>query len=346
MGKSTIQDVAKLAGVSEATVSRALRGLSNVAPATRQRVEDAAAALRFSLSKSASALASGRANRVMLIVSGRLNDWFNSSLLQGTHEILSPAGYDVVPTCITNRDELSRLIAMLPSTRNTDAIIVSSFTLDETFRNALAPLDVPLVGVNNPTVEGLDASVRIDDLGGMHQAVQLLHSLGHRRLAYIGNLIPPDLSYSSNLRGDGFRDTALELGYTEDDLYFAPSRAENQVLPIQEIIRRSTAQMLASPESPTGVCVQTDDMAALMLNELKRQHIRVPEQMSVIGFDDQPTAELLGITTIHQDPVLLGREAATRALDLIQEKRPEQPHLLVDTIPVLRTTTGVPQRIG
>ena len=76
MARSTIQDVAKLAGVSEATVSRALRGLTNVAPATRERVEAAAAELRFTLSKSASSLASGKTHRILLLVSGGLNNWY------------------------------------------------------------------------------------------------------------------------------------------------------------------------------------------------------------------------------------------------------------------------------
>ena len=191
MARSTIQDVAKLAGVSEATVSRALRGLTNVAPATRERVEAAAAELRFTLSKSASSLASGKTHRILLLVSGGLNNWFNSSVLQGAIEILSPEGYDIVPSFVTNSAELSRLIETLPSNRDVDAIIVTSFTLDAAFRAALASLDMPLVGINNPDIDGLNASVRIDDLEGMRQAVQLLHSLGHERLAYIGNLIPP-----------------------------------------------------------------------------------------------------------------------------------------------------------
>ena len=116
MARSTIQDVAKLAGVSEATVSRALRGLSNVAPATRERVEAAAAELRFTLSKSASSLASGKTHRILLLVSGGLNNWFNSSVLQGAIEILSPEGYDIVPSFVTNRAELSHSSRRCPAT--------------------------------------------------------------------------------------------------------------------------------------------------------------------------------------------------------------------------------------
>ena len=346
MARSTIQDVARLAGVSEATVSRALRGLSNVAPATRERVEAAAAELRFTLSKHASALASGRTNRIMLLVSGGLNNWFNSSVMQGAYETLSPAGYDITPSFVTNRDELSQIIEALPSNRNVDAIIIASFTLDAAFREALAAMDLPLVGINNPDVEGLDASVRIDDLEGMRQAVQLLHSLGHERLAYIGNLIPPDLDYSTDLRGEGFHKNALDLGYDEGNLYISLPEEANQFRPTPEIARRNVAELLAAPQRPTGICVQTDEMAAHILNELRRQHVRVPEQMSLIGFDDNPFAQIQDMTTIHQDPVQLGREASLRVLDLLQGKRPEVPHLMVHTTPVLRGTTGVPTDIG
>lgn len=340
MARSTIQDVAKLAGVSEATVSRALRGLSNVAPATRQKVEAAAAELCFTLSKSASSLASGKTRRIMLIVSGGLNNWFNASVLQGAYEVFSPAGYDITPSFITNREELSQLIDILPSNRNADAIIAVSFTLDQAFRDALATVGIPLAGINNPNVEGLDVSARIDDLDGMRQAVQLLHSLGHRSLAYIGNLIPPDLDYSIDLRGDGFLNAARELGYTEDTIYLSPSDTINQTLSLPETARRAVAALLAAPQRPTGICVQNDELAAHILKELRRQHIRIPEQMSVIGFDDNPYADMLDMTSIHQDPVQLGREASQRVLALLRGERPETPHLVVSTTPTLRDTTG------
>ena len=205
---------------------------------------------------------------------------------------------------------------------------------------------MPLVGINNPDIDGLNASVRIDDLEGMRQAVQLLHSLGHERLAYIGNLIPPDLDYSTDLRGEGFHKTALELGYDEGNLYISPPDEANQFRPTTEIARRNVAALLAAPQRPTGVCVQTDEMAAHILNELRRQHVRVPEQMSLIGFDDNQLAQIQDMTTIHQDPVMLGREASRLVLDLLQGKPVAEPHIIVPTTPVLRGTTGVPTDRG
>ena len=173
---------------------------------------------------------------------------------------------------------------------------------------------MPLVGINNPDVEGLNASVRIDDIEGMRQAVQLLHSLGHERLAYIGNLIPPDLDYSTDLRGEGFYKTALELGYCEDDLYISPPDEANQFRQTPEVAQRNVAALLAAPQRPTGVCVQTDEMAV----------------------------HILDMTSIHQDPVMLGREASRLVLDLLRGKPLDDPHITIPTTPVLRGTTGVP----
>ena len=124
MAKPTIANVAELAGVSQATVSRALRGATNVTEETRIKVQRAADQLNFTLSKSASALASGKTMRVILLVSGKLNEWFNSGVLQGVYEELAPVGYDVTPAFITDRSELDRFFSQLPKSRNADAIIV------------------------------------------------------------------------------------------------------------------------------------------------------------------------------------------------------------------------------
>lgn len=153
-----------------------------------------------------------------------------------------------------------------------------------------------------------------------------------------------DLDFSASLRGEGFRRAALDLGYTEDRLYFSSSDVDNQFRPQSEIAKRCVASLLAAPQQPTGICVETDEMAAYILSELRHQGIRVPEQMSVIGFDDSPYAEILDMTTIRQDPLALGREAASRVLALLRGETPDSPHLVIPTVPVLRDTTAVPER--
>lgn len=140
-GTSHHAEVAELAGVSQATVSRALRGVGKVAPKTRAKVEAAADRLGFTLSKSASSLASGKTMRVVLLFSGKLNEWFNANVLQGVCEVLEPEGYDVSPTFVTGRQETERYFAQLPKNRNADAIIIRrSNSTNPHVRNCVSPI--------------------------------------------------------------------------------------------------------------------------------------------------------------------------------------------------------------
>ena len=141
MTRATIAEVAELSGVSQATVSRALRGAGKVAPKTRAKVEAAADRLGFTLSKSASSLASGKTMRVVLLFSGKLNEWFNANVLQGVCEVLEPEGYDVSPTFVTGRQETERYFAKLPKNRNADAIIIRrSNSTNPHVRNCVSPI--------------------------------------------------------------------------------------------------------------------------------------------------------------------------------------------------------------
>jgi DNA-binding LacI/PurR family transcriptional regulator len=340
MARTTITDVAHLAEVSETTVSRALRNFDNVSPTTRQRVLDAAQSLHFTLSRSASSLASGKTMRVRLLVSGKLNQWFNSSVLQGAYEVLSPLGYDITPSFITNNADLSHFLDSLPGESNADAIIVASFTTNDAMRGAFASLGIPIVGINNPSNEEFDASARIDDRAAEEKAVRLLHSLGHTHLAFVGNVLTPDLSYSSNQRAEGFLASALDLGYSRNDLTLHPSTPLNEPKITNDTVRSIVSSVLTAPAMPTGICVEEDQLAVAVLNELKRLDIAVPQRISVVGFDDSVLAEATGLTSIHQDPTELGRTAAQLCAALMNGEQVSEPYRTIDTSLVLRNTTG------
>lgn len=101
--------------------------------------------------------------RVVLLFSGKLNEWFNANVLQGVYEVLEPEGYDVSPTFVTGRQETERYFAQLPKNRNADAIIISSFQLDESAREKLRVTDMPTVGVNIPAESFCDAAIGVDN---------------------------------------------------------------------------------------------------------------------------------------------------------------------------------------
>lgn len=345
MARSTIADVAKLAGVSQATVSRALRGADNVTERTRQKVEQAADQLNFTLSKNASSLASGKTMRVILLSSGKLNDWFDANVLEGVYEVLDPEGYDVSPAVILGKEEADAYFAQLPKNRNADAIIVSSFQLDGTLQQQLKGIDMPSVGVNIPSASFCDASVEADNFGGMEKAVRLLKSLGHRSIAFAVDYIPTNMVYSTSQRMEAFLEAAEQNGYDEDHIDIVSAEPHERPLPLSELASQLVAQLLSSQRHPTAVCAETDAVAIALVKELRRQHLRVPEDVSVIGFDDANIAVDADLTTIHQDPVELGRMAAAKVLQLLGKPIPTDVHVgalhesLEPTI-VLRETTG------
>ncbi|WP_165782790.1 LacI family DNA-binding transcriptional regulator [Bifidobacterium margollesii] len=333
-------DVAAKAGVSQSTASLALRDSKRVKPATKDRVLQAAEELHFTLSKSASSLASGRTMRIFMLVSPAINTWFNASILQGAYQTLHRQGYDLVPYAVRNDPELSEFFALLRGGKNADGAIVSSFDLSRDFKNLLRTLDMPTVGLNTPTTDGFDASICINNANAMNGAVRFLHSQGHRNLAFVEVPDSEPFSFSSSLRSQGFIDSARTLGYDDDAVTVVRGELADSYHSPQDAVSQIVAYLMSLPQRPTGICVETDDFAISLMQELKRLHVRIPEDVSVIGFDDNATAPIARLTTIHQDPVQLGRRAAELTLDLIRHEPPEILHQTQETSLVLRDTTA------
>lgn len=340
MTRTTIADVAKAAGVSVSTVSRALRGLDRVNPETRERVEKEANRLHFSFSKSASSLASGKTMRIAVLLPSEISSWFNSHAFEGIYEMMSKADYDVVPYIVWTQEDLDRFFQNLPGNRNVDAIIEASFDFDEAKKRVLGELTIPVVGMNAPSTHGLDAGVAIDDAAAMSAIVRFLKSLGHKTLAYIGQPVNASPFICSDIvREKGFLDAAKECGYGDDDIIIVPSLTHMDVQNEQDIYSGIVAQLFSAPKQPTGICVSVDAAAVPLLKELRRMGWRVPQDVSVVGFDDDPSASIVDMTTMHQNPTEIGRIAARKTLALLAGETLEEPFSVIPTSLVLRSTT-------
>jgi DNA-binding LacI/PurR family transcriptional regulator len=338
--RTTIADVAKAAGVSVSTVSRALRGLDRVNPETRERVEKEANRLHFSFSKSASSLASGKTMRIAVLLPSEISSWFNSHAFEGIYEVMSKADYDVVPYIVWTQEDLDRFFQNLPGNRNVDAIIEASFDFDEAKKRVLGELTIPVVGMNAPSTHGLDAGVAIDDAAAMSAIVRFLKSLGHKTLAYIGQPVNASPFICSDIvREKGFLDAAKECGYGDDDIIIVPSLTHMDVQNEQDIYSGIVAQLFSAPKQPTGICVSVDAAAVPLLKELRRMGWRVPQDVSVVGFDDDPSASIVDMTTMHQNPTEIGRIAARKTLALLAGETLEEPFSVIPTSLVLRSTT-------
>jgi LacI family repressor for deo operon, udp, cdd, tsx, nupC, and nupG len=330
---SSMADVATLAGVSVSTVSRALRGSELVSPETTARVQAAAQELAFAVSRAASSLATGRLNRIAVLVSGSLGAWFNGTLLDVIYGCLHRRGYELMIFRTFSAEDRDEFFATLPARRNADALIVASLELTGAQRQRLHDLGMPLVYVNQ-TVRG-SASVAIDDVAGGEVAARHLINLGHRRLAFVRNHPRGGHNHSSDGRLTGFHRAvrAARLPTSEQVVLSGSGNADGE---------RIVGQLLAQSELPTGLVVESDELAFSLLAALGRVGLRVPADLSVIGFDDHAMAATFGLSTIAQPLDLLGHEAAALALALVDGERPRRRNVTAPTELRLRETTGRP----
>jgi DNA-binding LacI/PurR family transcriptional regulator len=297
-------------------------------------VLEAADALSFAVSRAASSLATGKLDRVAVLVSGSLGSWFNGCLLDVIYQTLHDRRQEMLIYRTLGPEQRDEFFATLPARRNADALIVASLGLTSGQRQRLQRLDLPVVFVNQRASGA--ASVSIDDAAGATVATQHLINLGHRRIGYVGSASVPGARPSSAKRQSGFR-AALAAAAV-------PKRSQT-VISVQggESAGQVVAQLLSRPDPPTALLVESDDLAMRMLAELWRVGVRTPEDLSVIGFDDHAMAATFGLTTIAQPVDQLGSQAATLALALAAGETPSRRVIPVPTRLVLRATTGGPR---
>jgi LacI family transcriptional regulator, repressor for deo operon, udp, cdd, tsx, nupC, and nupG len=330
-----MQDVADLAGVSIATVSRALRDSALVAEPTRDRVLAAAEKLSFSISRAASSLATGKLDRIAVLVSGRLSSWFNGSVLDAIYEQLHAARQELIIYRIIDEEQHAEFFATLPARRNADALVVASFALTKTEHQRLRNLSLPLVYLNQ-RVRGA-ASVSIDDLEAARTGTRHLIELGHRRIGFVTTLQPSGLTHSAADRVHGYRAELARVRLpTDPELIFSAASDSDG----EEVV----AELLSRPTQPTALAVASDELALSVLAALGRAGIYAPGHISVLGFDDHAMSERFGLTTVAQPVTELGRTAASMALTLAAGRRLRPKSVTLPTRLVPRHTTGRPPK--
>lgn len=330
-----IEDVARAAGVSTATVSRALRGMPNVNPATRVRVKAAADALGYVASPSAASLASGR-TRAIGLISPWVNRWFFSNVIDATERALRSHGYDVLLYTFDIRRQGARpRVDPDVLRRRVDGIIVVGLPLEDDEMDALIALGYPLVCIG---WGGSDqATVRLDDRETALEAMRHLIGLGHRRIAHLTGT-PDDIhKWSPPVgRAAGWREALVEAGIEPD-----PTLAEHGDFEV-EGGRASMTALLARVPDLTAVFAASDEMAMGAILALREAGVRVPQDVSVIGIDGHELGELVGLTSMAQPVDAQGKAAATMVLDMIAGVTP--PQRVIYPTSLLRRTSTAPAR--
>ncbi|MEV1331964.1 LacI family DNA-binding transcriptional regulator [Micromonospora costi] len=307
---TTIDDVARLAGVSTATVSRALRGLPTVSPQTRRRVLAAAEQLEYAVSPSASRLAGGRTGTVAVVVP-RITRWFFATVVEAVEEFLHQCGYDLLLYNLGGREQIrQRVLRAANLHKRVDAIMLVATPLRGADLSALTALEVPGVIISSGTPVPGWPCVRIDDVAAARLATRHLLDLGHRRIAHISGDPDDELAFTTHVdRRRGYQAALRSAGLRPD-----PSLDVESQFTIDGGTR-ATAELLARGEPPTAIVAACDEMAMGAMTALRDAGLRVPEDVSVIGIDDHDLAGVLGLSTVAQPAAEQGLLAARILLD-------------------------------
>ena len=332
---ATIRDVAKLAGVSEATVSRALRDLRHVAPDTAEAVRAAADRLGFVPSRNAAALATGRP-KVVSVVTPTLVSWFYSATLEGVDGALREAGWATSLVNLFEDDGTRRRLTEAElHAGQASAHVVIGFGLDDDEQTVLRTVRDPLVTVGG-RFEGV-RGIGIPEADAARLAVGHLLALGHRRIGHVGADREPGLNDTVvGARREAWASMLREAGVEPAAGWFASGGLR------LEASRDAALRLLAGPDRPTAIFAATDESAFGVLLAAQRLGLRVPEDLSVAGLDDHAFSAAYGLTTVRQSPMEQGARAAALLLSDLGVRRRSVSTAPAPVQLVVRASTAPP----
>ena len=327
--RPTITDVAAAAGVSVATVSKAVNGRYGVARGTVDRVLAVVAELGYESSLIASSMRSRKTGVIGVLVADF--EPFSAEILKGVGEALRDSRYDLLAYSGSHgaaegweRRSLSRLSGTL---------IDGAIMVTPTVVNVGA--EVPVVAIDPHTGPADLPTVECDSFGGAVQATRYLIELGHSRIGFIAGR--PDLR-SSIARDAGYRRALADAGIPLDPALVGSGSYQ------QDAVRVAALEMLRRPDRPTAVFAANDISGLEIVRVASELGIDVPRDLSVIGFDDVPEASQAtpALSTVRQPMQVLGAEAVGMLLGLMEGKTPSVTHVKLPTRLVPRDTTAPP----
>jgi DNA-binding LacI/PurR family transcriptional regulator len=329
--RAGIKEVATEAGVSIATVSRAIRGLHHVNPETRKKILDAAEKLNYPIPQTSAKAIYGRTNSVG-VVAPYISRWYFAQVINGAEQALREAGFDLLLYNFSQMKGRERLFQHQLLKGRVDALVVISLPPTEEEFESMLGLGIPiaLVGMHHARC----SSVAIDDVAGARTATQHLVNLGHKKIGLLSGR--PDDPFGFSVpqdRRNGFMQVLAESG-----LEWKPSREVYGDFTMYGA-SRAMDDLLARPDRPTAIFAQSDEMALGALQAIRRNGLKVPDDISIIGFDGHEMAEFSDLTTIEQPVPLMGEMAAWSIMERLKSPKSESHSLTLPTTLVVRNST-------
>lgn len=327
----TIRDVAAQAGVSHQTVSRVINNNERVLPETRARVLKAIAKLDYHPNAMARSMAEGR-SRTLACIAPNLTDYTFASLISGAEIEARKHGYFWLSASAADSDTFAELVSELVTSRRVEGLMVINPYADD--RQHHLPEDFPLAFAGARPREGETNSVALDDVNAAYEATKHLLTLGHRQIGMI----------TGPMGEDAAQDRCL--GYEKALQEYGISSADELIVKGDWMPRSgydSLMHLAQAGQMPGAIFAQNDLMAAGILRATRDLGLDLPRDLSVIGIDDIPLAPFLAppLTTLHQDFLLIGREAARLLIRSVKEPDAPRRQLRLPVELIVRRSTAV-----
>ncbi|MFP5354149.1 MAG: LacI family DNA-binding transcriptional regulator [Gemmatimonadota bacterium] len=332
----TIKDVARRAGVSVATVSRVLNKSGPVSPEAAQRIREAADALHYVPHGGARSLITSKTSTIGVLLPDLYGGFF-SELIRGIDQTAQQHGYHLLISGSHNR-KAEMEAAMRAMRGRTDGLIAMSPHFDAATLVQNLPPSLPVILLSCQAWGEDHQVIAIDNAGGAEAMVRHLVALGHRRIAMV---MGEEGHFDTGERLQGYRRALMEAGIAPDAAY------EVQGDFSEASGHRAVQELLALAERPTAIFCANDSMAIGGLCAVMDAGLRVPADITVVGFDDIPLAQYLSppLTSVHVPIFEMGERAATRLIAALKgEPVSERRHERLPTRLVVRSSCAPPPR--
>lgn len=333
MARITLEDVAKKAGVSFKTVSRVLNNEPNVAPKTAEKVRKAIAELHYVPNSAARSLSSGKAMAIGLVVGWPVNSPYSSTLIESTLGESMRNGYSLA--LFSLEDSILKKIVDSFLGRQIDGVVLDTKAAgNQALISQIISLKIPYIVIHPDCKQNYpDGSfIQIDNVLGAKQAIDYLIELGHRSIGFI--------SYHSGLSQEDDRLSGYRQAFAAADLPFRPEHVfESDGLPFQVGFQGALSLLPNNPEL-TAVFAGTDEIAMGAVSAIWQLGLKIPDDISVVGFDDISYASMIvpPLTTVHQPIHEIACMAVKYLIDKIDDPNIEPIDITMPTELVERAT--------
>ncbi|MBN2416313.1 LacI family DNA-binding transcriptional regulator [bacterium] len=333
----TIYDIAEKAGVGIGTVSRALNNSPHISLRTKEKVQAVITELGYQPHAMARGLAKQKTYTFAVIVPV-FTGYFFMEVLRGVQQEVTKAHYDMILYSVDHSDKTDLFLKKVTREKRVDGALLISLGISDVQASACTRLRFPIVLVDS-THPSLD-SITVQNRQGAERATSHLISLGHTKIGMIDAQLK---SSPAQVRLEGYRDALKKHGLPLDEKYLIISdqiagqhgfNRESGYLAMKQLLQLGS-------ERPTAVFVSSDIQAAGAVRAISEEGLTIPEDVSLIGFDDIEIAEYLELTTMRQPMFQLGQLGVRRLLERIANPDLERFHRSFDTELVIRQSCGI-----